>query len=322
MALSYDILVRVGGGLAAVYLLLSLFNVHWLTRVRTLAALLIGVVLVGWVGWPLVRPEDPLGAICLVDNMVNPGELLILCGLAFASGLAAYLASWPKGSTTAPLAAPAGLAVWVFASGDMRSLLLTNSTVVERQKVYAILCWEGLFWLILVAAGLLGVLVGWRIQNRGKQVDSPRKLTVGVNPGNVLIAALVSGVLVWFLIGILAQDVRQPDAKLGYVIGQPGKGQIAFAVCISFLAAGYATTHFFKISYIIPMVCAAGIVFIAMRYAASPATLEQMTQYWPVAYVFRSICGILPIQMVAFGTLGAFAGCQFAQKSQETPKQA
>lgn len=320
MTLSYDILIRAGGGLAAVYLLLSLFNVHWLTRVRAIAALLIGIVLVGWVGWPLVRPEDPLGAICLVDNMINPGQLLTLCGLAFAAGLIAYLASWPKGSMTAPLAAPAGLAVWVFASGDMRTLLLTNATLVERQKVYAILCWEGLFWLILVAAGLLGMLVGWLFQSRGQKIDSVKKLAVGAKPVDVLIAAVVSVVVVWFLIGILAQDVRQADAKLGYVIGQPGKGQIAFAVFISFFAAGYAVTHFFKISYVIPIACAAVAVFIAMRYAASPATLEQMTQYWPVAYVVRSICGILPIQMVAFGTLGAFTGCQFAKKTQESPK--
>jgi hypothetical protein len=321
MALSYDILVRVGGGLAAVYLLLSLFNVHWLTRARAVASLLIGVVLVGWVGWPLVRPEDPLGAICLVDNMINPGELLILCGLAFASGLTAYIVSWPKGSMTAPLAAPAGLAVWVFASGDMRILLLTNSSIVERQKVYAILCWEGFFWLILVAAGLLGVLAGWLFQSRGQKVDSVKKLTVAMKPFDVLISVVVTVAVVWFLIGILAQDVRQADAKLGYVIGQPGKGQIAFAVCLSFLAAGYAVTHFFKTSYIIPTVCVAIVVFIAMRYTASPATLEQMTQYWPVAYVFRSICGVLPIQMVAFGALGAFTGYQFAKNTSNTPKQ-
>jgi hypothetical protein len=320
MALSYDILIRVGGGLAAVYLLLSLFNVHWLTRVRAIAALLVGVILVGWIGWPLVRPEDPLGAICLVDNMVNPGELLILCGLAFASGLAAYLVSWPKGSMTAPLAAPAGLAAWVFASGDMRTLLLTNSSVVERQKVYAILCWEGLFWLTLVAAGLLGVLVGWLFQSSSQKLDSAKKLTAETKPVNVLLAAVVSVAVVWFLIGILAQDVRQVDVKLGYVIGQPGKGQIAFAVCIAFMAAGYIVTHFFKISYIIPIACSAVVVFLAMRYAASPARLEQMTQHWPVAYVALSICGILPLQMVAFGALGAFAGCQFAKKNLNTPK--
>lgn len=321
MTLSYDILIRVGGGLAGVYLLLSLFNVHWLTRIRAIVSLLIGAVLVGWFGWPMVRPEDPLGAICLVDNMINPGELLMLCVLAFSSGLIAYLASWPKGSMTAPLAAPAGMAAWAFASGDMRTLFITNSTLAERQAAYGVLCWEGLFWLILVAAGLLGVLFGWLFQTRGQKLELPKPLIDKNQAGNFAIAAVGSLAIAWLLIGILAQDVRQVDTKLGYVIGQPGKGQIAFAVCVAFLAAGFATTYYLKTSYIIPLICSAIAVFIAMRYAASPARLEQMTQHWPVAYVARSICGVLPIQMVAFGTIGAFVGCNCAKKAQEKPSQ-
>jgi hypothetical protein len=319
MTLSYDILIRVGGGLAGIYLLMSLFNVHWLTRIRAIASLLIGAGLLGWFGWSMVRPEDPLGAICLVDNMINPGELLMLCALAFAAGFIAYLASWPKGSMTAPLAAPAGMAAWVFASGDMRTLFITNSTLAERQMAYGVLCWEGLFWLILVAAGLMGVLAGWFIQTRNQKLELSKPLIDKNRAGNFAIAAIGSLVVVWLLIGILAQDVRQADAKLSYVIGQPGKGQIAFAVCVAFLAAGYAVTHFLKINYVIPMVCSAIAVFVAMRYAASPERLEQMTE-WPVAYVARSVCGVLPIQMVAFGAIGAFVGFQAAKKAQEAPK--
>jgi hypothetical protein len=322
MALNYDILLRVGGGLAGVYLLLSLFNVHWLTRVRTLASLLIGAIVVGWMGWPMVRPDDPMGAICLVDNMITPGELLMLSVLAFTAGLLAYLASWPKGSLTAPLAAPAGMAAWIFASGDMRTLFMTNSTLPERQMAYAVLCWEGLFWLIPVAAGMLGVLAGWFFQTRNQKLELPKPFTGNNKPANLAIAAAASLAITWFLIGILAQDVRQADDKLGFVVGQPGKGQIAFAVCVAFLAAGFAVTHFIKIGYIIPMACTAIAVFIAMRYAASPIRLEQMTQNWPVAYVVLSICGVLPIQMVAFGTLGAFIGYQSAMKVRESSSQA
>ena len=321
MTLSYDILLRVGGGLAGIYLLMSLFNVHWLTRIRTLVSLVAGAIIVGWFGWPMVRPDDPLGAICLVDNMINPGELLMLCALAFAAGFIAYLASWPKGSMTAPLAAPAGMAAWVFASGDMRTLFITNSTLMERQIVYAILCWEGLFWLTLVAAGLLGVLVGWFIQTRNQKLEPIKPSAIGNRAVNFAIAAAGSMAIVWLLVGILAQDVRQADEKLGYVIGQPGKGQIAFAVCVAFLAAGFAVTHFLKIGYLVPMACSAIAVFIAMRYAASPSVLNQMAG-WPVAYVAKSICGVLPIQMVAFGSIGAFIGYQSALKMQESNKQA
>lgn len=322
MGLNYDILLHVVGGLAGVYLLLSLFNVHWQTRLRTLGAILAGLVLVGWLGWPLVRPEDPIGAICLVDGIVPPFNGLWLCVLGFAAGFAAYWIGYPKGLTTAPLAVPAGLAAWCFTSGDMRTLLITNSTLVERQKVYAILGWEGLFWLLPVIAGLLGVLAGWALHKKQMPELTYKKLSDDGKPLYILISAIASVVVVQVLISILAQDVRQQDPQLGQVVGQPGKGQVAFAVFVAFLAAGYAVKYFAKTSYIIPTLCAAIALFLAMRYAASPAVAEQMTRNWAVAYFPKAICGILPLQMVAFGALGAFTGFQSAKKVMESPNQA
>jgi hypothetical protein len=323
MDLSYDILLKVVGGLVGVYLLLSLFNVSGLTRIRTVSTLLIGIILVGWLGWPLVRPADPLGAITLVDGNLTIVKILILCALSFAAGLISYLTSWPNGTLTAPLAAPAGMAVWVFASGDMRTLLLYNSTLAERQKVYASLGWEGLFWLLPVLAGLLGVLCGWAIQNRGKFSGfSLTSLTADGKPFWLAVSIAGTVIIAQILINIPAQDVRQADTQLGHVIGQPGKGQIAFAVFITFLIAAMAVKYFAKTGYLIPTLCAAVVVYLAMRYAASPTILENMTRNWSVAYFPKAICAILPLQMVTFGALGAFAGYQSAIKLLDSQKQA
>lgn len=315
MGLSYDILVKVIGGLAGVYLLLSLFNVSGLTRIRAVASLLIGIILVGWIGWPMVRPADPLGAITLVDSSITLVNILAICGLAFAAGLFAYLASWPKGPLTAPLAVPAGMSVWAFASGDMRTLLLYNSTLTERQQVYAALGWEGLFWLLPVIAGLLGVLAGWFIQKRNNIPHfSADQLTRDGKLMWIAVSIAASFIIAQIVISILAQDVRQTDAQLGYVIGQPGKGQVAFAVFVAFLAAGMAAKYFAKTGYIIPTLCIGAVVYWAMHQAASPAVLETMAKNWSVAYFYRAICAILPLQMVTFGALGAFTGYQSAQK--------
>jgi hypothetical protein len=323
MGLSYDILTKIVGGLAGIYLLLSLFNVSGLTRIRTIASLLIGVTLVGWLGWPMVRPEDPLGAISLVDGRITAITILSICCLAFAAGFLSYLASWPKGSLTAPLAAPAGMAVWVFASGDMRTLLLYNSTLAQRQQVYSTLGWEGLFWLLPVLAGLLGILCGWTIQNRNKLSPvSIKSLTADGKLFWLAVSIAATVIIAQILINIFAQDVRQADPKLGFVIGQPGKGQIAFAVFVTFLAAGLAVKYFAKTGYIVPTLCVAVVVYLAMRYAASPAILENMTRNWSVAYFARAITSILPLQMVTFGAIGAFTGYQSATKLLESQKQA
>jgi hypothetical protein len=243
--------------------------------------------------------------------------------LAFAAGLISYLTSWPKGSLTAPLATPAGMAVWVFASGDMRTLLLYNSTLAERQKVYTALGWEGLFWLLPVLAGLLGVLCGWLIQNRSKLSGgiSMTSLTANANPFWIAVSIAGTIIIAKLLITVLAQDVTQADAKLGYVIGQPGKGQIALAVFVAFLAAALAAKYFGKTSYIFPTLCIAAVIYLAMRYAADPAVLENMTRNWSVAYFAKAICAILPLQMVAFGALGAFTGYQSAIKLLESQHQ-
>jgi hypothetical protein len=319
MGLNYDILLKVVGGLVGIYLLLSLFNVSGITRIRTIATLLIGVILVGWLGWPLVKPADPLGAISMVDGRITIATILTLCGLAFAASLFSYLISWPNGTLTAPLTAPAGMAVWVFASGDMRTLLLYNSTLAQRQHVYSALGWEGLLWLLPVIAGLLGVLCGWVIQNRSKLSGiSMTSLTADVNPFWIAVSIAGTIIITKLLIAILAQDVTQADAKLGYVIGQPGKGQIAFAVFVSFLAAALAAKYFGKTSYIIPTLCVAAVIYLAMHYAADPAVLENMTRNWSVAYFAKAVCAILPLQMVTFGALGAFTGYQSAIKLLES----
>lgn len=321
MGLSYDILLKVVGGLVGVYLLLSLFNVSGLTRIRTIAALIIGVVMVGWLGWPMVRPADPLGAISLVDGQITAITILSICGLAFAAGFFSYLASWPKGYLTAPLAAPAGMSVWVFASGDMRTLLLYNSTLAQRQQVYSTLGWEGLFWLLPILAGFLGVLCGSTIQNRNKFSElSIKSFTKDGKPFWLAVSIAATVIIAQILINIFAQDVRQADSQLGYVIGQPGKGQIAFAVFVTFLAAGLAVKYFAKTGYIVPTLCVAVVVYLAMRYAASPAILENMTRNWSVAYFARAITSILPLQMVTFGALGAFTGYQSAIKLLESQK--
>jgi hypothetical protein len=274
-------------------------------------------------GWPMVQPEDPLGAITLVDGLITPGGTVCLCGLAFAAGLIAYLASWPKGLLTAPLAAPAGMAVWVFASGDMRTLLLYHSTLAQRQKVLTTLGWEGLFWLLPVLAGLLGVWVGWMIQNRKTQplLPSSASLTADGKPFWAAVTVAASIVITQLIINIFAQDVGQADSQLGQVVGQPGKGQIVLAVFVSFMAAGFAAKYFAKIGYLVPTLCTAATVYLAMRYAATPAVLENMIRNWSVAYFAKSVCAVLPLQMTAFGAIGAFTGYQSAKKILDRPKQ-
>jgi hypothetical protein len=67
----YPIVLRVIAAIALLYFGLGLFNIHWLLRIRILASLSTGALIVGALGWPLVRPDDPLGAVSLFSSQMT-----------------------------------------------------------------------------------------------------------------------------------------------------------------------------------------------------------------------------------------------------------
>lgn len=325
MNITLEFLLKSAGLIAVVYLILGLFNVQWQTRVRAIAAIGIGIVLLGMAGWNRIAPANLSSAVSFLDGSISLIDMLIISLLAFASGLLAYLAAWPNGLSVAPLAAPAGLAYWAMQTADMRTVLLYNPTAVQRNQVFSSLATEGIFWLLPIFAGLAGVLAGAFLFNKNKQAIYeilPKDAFSGQKLIKFAIAAVATVLIAQIIITILAQDIKQDDLKLGQVIGQTGPRQIAFAVFIAFLAAGYVAYYFAETPFFIPTLCATLVLFLAMKYAVKPEVLNQMVTNWPAAYFPKSICCILPIQMVAFGSLGAFTGFRIAVCQKETAQKA
>ena len=152
----YPISLRVIAAVVLIYFGLGLFNVEWLLRVRILAALTAGALIVAATGYTLVRPDDPLGAISLFTGEISVFSSAILIGLGFAAGIVGTLVCHPLGSGLGPFAAPAGVATLAMTSGGFRQLLLIHHTLDQRNAIYASLRWELLFWLAICAAGYLG----------------------------------------------------------------------------------------------------------------------------------------------------------------------
>ena len=146
-----------------------------LMKLRIAAAMAVGVVLLGLLPWPLVRPADSLGAISLCSGDIGVFDALICLALAFLSGFGACFVSYPYGQEIAPLAAPAGMALWILRSGDMTSLLRINPAIKDRQAIYGVLKWEGFFWLAIAGAGYCGVIVAMRFFGPQSRDDQPEK---------------------------------------------------------------------------------------------------------------------------------------------------
>ena len=130
---------------------LSLVN-----KFRVAVVFAAGIILIGFVAWPIAAPSDPLAPVRAGDLGISGG--FVLLALACVTGFVAYFLSWPHGQHIGILAVPAGLSVWALRSGDVTAAIQLNASLAQRQALLGSLRWEPLFWLAAVGAGYSGVL--------------------------------------------------------------------------------------------------------------------------------------------------------------------
>ncbi len=281
-------------------------ELSWLMKLRIAAVAAVGAALVYGVGWYLAGSSDRIG-----DMAYSRATPLVV--LAFLAGLIGYFVSWPYGREIGILAAPSGLAVWAFRSGSMATLIQQNPTASQRQELVESLRFEPIFWLVVVAAGFAGVLLGQRIRPSWKLKEVHEK--PGSSPTkyvNALVALACSGVIAQFCVRICAQDVRMSDNGMGSVVAQPVVAQIAFAVLVSFGVAAFAVRKLLNVSYVWPALASALVTAFGMHTYAR--NVPYLAQAWPAAFFSDAVASVLPVQMVAFGALGSVAGYWMAAR--------
>ena len=283
-------------------------ELSWLMKMRIAAAVAAGVVLIGILAWPLAAPPEPSGTVSLLAGTITHVAAVTLAVLAFLAGFIAYFLSWPYGREIGILAAPAGLAIWAIRSGSMVSLI--RRTAAARQPaLFAALKWEPLFWLAIVAAGFAGVLLAQKISPKPEPDKTHQKSNSKPNIYlNVIIALVASVLIAQLCISVFAQDVRIFDEKLGSVVAQPATGQIIYAVFVSFGLAAFVVKKFLNVSYIWPIIASALVTaFVIITYGKQDV-LQHLSLRWPAVFFSHAVISILPVQMVALGTLGSIAG--------------
>ena len=283
-------------------------QLSWPMKLRIAAAVAVGISLIGLCAWPLAAPSEPSAAV--FAGTISFTDAIVLAGLALFAGLTAYFLSWPYGREIGILAVPAGLAVWAVRCGSTADLMRLNPTVSQRTQLFTTLKWEPVFWLAIVTAGFLGVILGQMISSPKIEDDKPQEKS-----GNKLsalftaIIAVVASVLITqFCIGILAQDISIPDSKLGSVIAQPAVGQIVFAVLVSFAIAAFVVKKLLNAGYIWPIIASVFLTLFVSRLYTTQQTLQHLVENWPTIFFSNVTVSILPVQIVAFGTLGSIAG--------------
>ena len=278
-----------------------------LMRLRIVAAAAVGGVLIGILAWPLVASSGPLEVV-LASNISIGGKITLVV-LVFLTGLLAYFASWPHGREIGILAVPFGLTIWAVRSASMTSLLQLNPAAEQRQAIFTAFKWDSAFWLALVAAGFIGVLLGQKIIS--SPVKPVKQKSSNSNPAkylSVIIALAGSVFIAQFCIRMFAQDVSVMDPKLGTITAQPSVGQIVFAVFVSFGVAAFIVKRFLDISYVWPAIATVFLTIFVVNSYAREDVLQHFVQRWPSSFFINSVISVLPIQLVSFGCLGSVAG--------------
>lgn len=311
MDITLEWTIKIAAFTGFLYILLSLFNVHWLMRLRILGAMGVGAFLIGFLLWPKIAPVDPFGAVTLYEGAFSATDILLCLLASFFAGAGGYLIAYPYGKSAGLLAVPTGLAVWTFQSGTVHSLLLTHSTLEQRLAVYRFFRIETLFWLAMLLCGAAAIWVLSRILPPKKIPDISETTPSKTRRGrilSILVAIVASMAAVQLTIGLFAQDVHYPDTHIGSVTGQPGNRQIAFAVLASFALAGAIIKYFLDCEHCWAVLAGPILYAAAISVSCSPEMLRYMTENWAVSFFPTTITAILPIQFVAFSAIGALAG--------------
>ena len=288
-------------------------ELSWLTKLKIAATAAIGVVLIGILAWPLVEPADPFGAV--LAGTISLVGVITLAILALLVGFLGYFISWPYGRQIGVLAVPAGLAVWALRTGNIANLIQQNPALAQRQALFQTFMWEPIFWLAIVANGFFGVLLANKAQpseTRPDKIEPAENESKSNSKPNIYltaaIALVVSGFIALICLRIFAQNVKDIDSQLGFVVTQPTIGQIVFAVLISFTIAAFVVKKFFDADYIWPVIASSLITAFVSSIYVKENILQQLEQQWPAVIFAEPITSILPIQMVVFGTFGSICG--------------
>lgn len=281
-------------------------DISVLAKFKIALSLTIGMVVVGLVVWQIIAPASEFDVSSIALGSVSLGGFLILLTLSFFTASMTTFLVGKNGADLASCAVPIGLGACAVRMGELAITIGSYHGAQDIHSVYFGMSWEGFAWLLLVLIGIAGANVGIPFSLLRKRAASVDKKSVGI----AIVISVLVGMFGTNLLAIGARVVV--DREVFSVTRQAYTGQVCFAVLISFIAAGFLCRHFFKVHYIVPVISTAFVVFITMIRASRMSDLEYLGANFPSSFFVNSFAGILPIQMVAFGSLGAMTGYWFS----------
>jgi len=284
-------------------------ELSWITKTKVALVMGLGGLVFGVWLWPWAAPSNPMDIVRLANLDMQASATLV--PVALLLGFAGYFLAWPYGREIGVLAVPAGLGIWGLRSGAVATLMQASSSAAQRQDVFSSLRWGPFYWLALVAIGWLGTLLAYRMRACPpiKHVEThPRKPSSLAM--NMALALPISIVVSQIILVAFAQDSPTTNSTLvcRTQVCQPASGQIAFALLFAFGGAAFVAKNFLHVGFLMPLISSAVLFFLGTFFYTNPSMMSQIAQNHPAVCLPNAIVSILPIQIAAFGSIGAVTG--------------
>ncbi len=273
-----------------------------LVKIKVLFAISIATATIGFVGWMLISTPSPQEPLSLVFGTLPFKRLLLFSLIVFLTAIFLNLTFGNKSQEFAFGGAVLALSICAVRSGLLTVHIDYTKSPIEIHNIYQSLAWEGFVWLGIVLVAFVGANINVR-------VSTLRKIWLQTNKTNITISFVASVVIAILGVNLLALGARVIVAKDVFsVVRQAYTGQICFGVLVSFGLATYLSRHFLKVHYIVPIIASGLVVFITMLFASNTSNIEYLLANFPPSFLLKPSAGILPVQMVAFGSIGSVVG--------------
>ncbi len=286
-------------------------------KIKLIAIVLLSMVAFAWTG-TMVTVVDDISGVLTITRHSNP--MMIYCILLI---LAAVVTSFAKiiagkhARELLPLALPAGLCAWSFASCNFDNLLIDISTIAERKSLFYNMLTE--VFLLYIPVGIICLILFIKTKTGNHEVravklvnesDSANKKGGIVHDPrfSVLLSVVFSSVLAYVLLGLTTRS-GQALQFVNISASVPTRlGQGFFAVMASFTLSTMASHQIFGGTvwrHITTPLIVSIIVYLHAAIATGDSIISIGTNFIPASTLPSSI---LPVQYVGAGVIAVIWG--------------
>ncbi len=297
-----------------------------MVKLKIALVLAVSGVVFGTVGWALVRPEEPGGAVSVLMGGRTAGVLLSMFALGVVVCLAGSVIGTVNGRHIGQIAIPAGLTVWAMRTGSMDSLLMTHSSAAARAAMFHGLMFEVLIWLAVVLLGywladrVFGLMLqGGEVAAAKKGKESGGGWLDGFLKSQWLsrtLAVGVSLVIGFVLMKLMARAGVTRFKAIEVAVGNvPATKQIVFAVGAAFFLGTLAAHQLFRVElwyYLLVPAIVAAIGYAWAGHLVNLSPLEGISPHFVHASVVFAT--VLPVQFLGIGSLATIAGFWYSMQ--------